>query len=147
MSDLVQFLQDRLDEEERAAREACDRASGHWFVGEEWNVYQAEDISPQEDFETNELVVYGNMKSQSKHIARHDPKRVLVEVEAKRRRLQRHQPEITEYYDRHGEIASFTACGICGNAGGIDDAWPCDDLKDDAAPYADEPGYDESWRL
>jgi hypothetical protein len=85
-------------------------------------------------------------EGRTEHIARHDPARVLAEVAARRRRLERHRPEVTEYYDRHGQIATFTACEICGNGGNTDDAWPCVELLDDAAPFAGHEDYNESWR-
>jgi hypothetical protein len=72
---------------------------------------------------------------QRAHIARHDPARVLAEVEAKRRIVERlgayieseHEPEpegLWEQMDHH--------------------AW--DTLYDLALPYADHPEYDEAWR-
>ncbi|MER5277763.1 DUF6221 family protein [Streptomyces sp. NPDC002809] len=63
--DLVQFLRDRLDEDERIARAA----------GSGWYDYDPEQqiaFVPPED---------------SRHIARHDPARVLREVEAGKRML------------------------------------------------------------
>lgn len=84
---LIAFVSARLDEHEAAAREACDGDSGKWFMGDRWNVYRAEDDARyDEDYqgEENRLVVYGNVKPQSEHIALHDPFRVLREVEAGR---------------------------------------------------------------
>lgn len=88
-AELVAFLHGQLNAEERGALEAKDGRSGQWFVGGKWNVYCAEDETPHDDVETNELVVYGNGAALSAHIARHDPARVLAEIEAKRRTLVR----------------------------------------------------------
>ncbi|MER5889755.1 DUF6221 family protein [Streptomyces sp. NPDC001941] len=49
----------------------------------------------------------------AQHIALHDPARTLRDIEAKRRVLTRH----------------------------AHDPWPCDDLRDLAAPYADHPDF------
>lgn len=84
MDEFVQWLTAQLDADAARATEAADNDSGEWFMGDKWNVYRAEDEAPDEDMETNTLVVYGNVKSQSEHIAEHDPARVLREIEAKR---------------------------------------------------------------
>lgn len=68
-ADLVQFLRDRLGEDEQAARVA---APGPWAV-DGGSVYVGHPI--------NEVVDYSESAA---HIARHDPARVLAEVEAKR---------------------------------------------------------------
>lgn len=61
------------------------------------------------------------------HIARHDPARVLREVAAKRRRIE----ALAEAAERGLYItATYTA----------EDA-----LRDEAAVYADRPGYKEDW--
>jgi hypothetical protein len=78
------------------------------------------------------------------HVAKQHPVGRLVE--GVRAVIKRHVPEETDYFNRHGNIATFTACEVCGNGGGTDDAWPCDELKDLASPFADRPGFLESWR-
>jgi hypothetical protein len=83
-ADLVAFLNEQLDAEERGALDAKEGRSGRWFVGDKWNVYCVEDETPHDDAETNELVVYGNGAALSAHIARHDPARVLAKITAKR---------------------------------------------------------------
>lgn len=151
-TDITAFITARLDEDDEvaafAAKTRSGRPGGNWKVdcdcmGLCTNYCDARRV------EGDNITIYdegGHGNYQAQHIARHDPARVLVEVAAKRRRLERHRPETTEYYDRHGNIATFTACEICGNGGTTDDAWPCIELLDDAAPYAGQPGYDESWR-
>ncbi|GAA1375610.1 DUF6221 family protein [Streptomyces beijiangensis] len=68
------------------------------------------------------------------HVALHDPPRVLREIEAKRRVLARHvlspatgDPELP--WDNRDD------CQFDG------ETWPCADLPDLAAPYADHPDY------
>jgi hypothetical protein len=64
MDDPVTFLRAELDEDERAARAAADTNEGaNWSARSMWR-------SPFDE-----------------HIARHDPARVLAEVDAKRRIL------------------------------------------------------------
>lgn len=72
------------------------------------------------------------------HIVRHDPARVLREVQAKRRVLARH------YRDERGD------CEGCGFTGDLDDARTsagehCPELLDMALAFADHPDYDPSW--
>lgn len=67
------------------AEAAQDGDSGEWFVGDDWNVYRAEDQAPGEDAEENRLVVYGDVKPQSEHIARHDPAATLRRIAADRK--------------------------------------------------------------
>lgn len=123
MPDLIAFLCARLDEEEAAAREAADGDSGQWFMGRKWNVYRAGDENPYGE-EENRLVAYGNVKPQSEHIARHDPARVLREVEAGRRILARH-----------------TMCVQGLHAG----PYPCPELADLLYRWADHPDYRPEW--
>ncbi|MFI1524950.1 DUF6221 family protein [Streptomyces griseus] len=112
MDDLVQFLRDRLAEDEQTARAA----------GDGWYGYDPEQqiaFVPPED---------------SRHIARHDPARVLREVEAKRRILDEVVPEVEKAEEM------------------IEDEWHTStDAADDlirllALPYADHPDYQDTWR-
>lgn len=143
MTDVVAFLRDRLDEDEALAREACDRESGEWFMGDKWNVYQQKEVTPYEYSDTEELVVYGNMKAQSEHIARHHPARVLREVKAKRAIVALHAAMEIECSDVAGDPWAGTVCSAC--EGGED--WPCTTLRHVAAVYADRPDYDPAWSV
>jgi hypothetical protein len=84
VDELIRFLRARYDEREALAREAADGDSGKWFMGDKWNVYRAEDENPYGDVDEHALVVYGNMKPQSQHIATHDPDTVLRSIAGKR---------------------------------------------------------------
>ncbi|NKR75810.1 hypothetical protein GS492_25035 [Rhodococcus hoagii] len=86
--DIVTFLRARLDEDGEAARDAAGwdptgsvRDTGLW---------RREGINSVTD-SSDRLVLYGDgpapYGAQAEHIARHDPARVLREVEAKRRIL------------------------------------------------------------
>lgn len=133
MPTIAEFLTARLDEDQATAEAAADRDSGEWFMGRKWNVYRAEDVSPEDDEETNELVVYGNVKSQSEHIARYDPARVLAEVAAKRALLKR----LEEDADRCTDDAEWRGASFA-----LDKV-----LEYLAAPYADHPDYDPTWSV
>lgn len=132
--DIAEFLTARLDAEEAAAREACDNDSGDWFMGRKWNVYRAEDETPQEDDETNRLVVEGNVKAQSEHIAYWNPSRVLADIAAKR-------AVIDLYRGERGLLASRGH-----NAEGESRVWLLEAvLVRLAAPYAEHADFDPAW--
>ena len=136
------FVKARLDEDEAAAWDAADGDSGRWFTGEKWNVYRAEDTAPDAGTDEHDLVVYGNVKSQSEHIARHDPARVLREVAAGRAILAEHFPE-----DR-GESLPGADCGVCYYTGtpGSPAQWPCLTLRSLAGIWDDHPDYRPEWK-
>lgn len=74
------------------------------------------------------------------HIARHDPARVLREVEAKRRVLARHHEE---------SHVSGPICRGCGFTGDLDEPrnfiHECEELQDLAAAWSDHPSYRSEW--
>jgi hypothetical protein len=115
--ELVEFLRDRYDDEARMAQ-----AIG----GDRW---QADDFDP-----------YGYLDGAVReHILCHGPARVLREVEAKRRILDRHQ---LGSWRSHVLDADVVTCQACGTP---DDEWPCPDLRLLAMPYADHPDYQPEW--
>lgn len=129
MSDLTEFLQARLAEDEQAAREAADHDSGRWFMGDKWNIYRAEsEVDEVDGTVTHDLIAWGNAKPQSEHIARHDPARTLADIEAKRRIIAEILAECEgAMYDPHRGIYGKT-------------------LRLLAQPHADHPGYDPGWK-
>lgn len=84
MSDLVEFLRARLDEDEEVAR-----AAAREMDGESWDAYFIfrEGISISTDGPVEERDGYISHHEETSHISRHDPSRVLREVEAKRQIL------------------------------------------------------------
>lgn len=143
MDELVRWLTACLDEDAARATAAADGGSGEWFMGRKWNVYRAEDETPDEDGETNELVAYGNVKDQSEHIAEHDPARVLREIDSKRRLI-----KLIFLY----EAKIDGEWGCCHDADQIE-AGLCEEIQPDdvealrllALPYSDRPGYRAEW--
>jgi hypothetical protein len=115
VSELVLFLRARLDEDEQAARATT---GGKWYSADVLEVNLA---APRPDAE---------------HIARHDPARVLAEVNAKRRILDEIVPKVESYW---GAVNSEWGCEY-------DDPDGDDVLRLLALPYADHPDYDPAWR-
>ncbi len=111
--DLVTFLRARLDEDEQIAN-AAPRY--------DWTIYLAGD--PQSGEETEQRVL--------DHVIRHDPGRVLREVEAKRRIV------------AHLASVSLSPWPISLPDGYLEDAARL--LKLLALPYADHPDYLPEWR-
>jgi uncharacterized protein DUF6221 len=109
MTDLVEFLRARLTEDEQAARMA------------------------RADFFTVGTLGMFASAGDACHVIRHDPARVLREVEAKRHVL-----------ERHGECG--TGAGYCDDGGHDLGSLGCGDLLDLALPYADHPDYRDEWK-
>lgn len=139
--DLVQFLRDRLNEDQQVAL-AAGRVTGGGNPDAESTIHTHSD----------------DEEAVAEHIARHDPARVLAEVDAKRRLVadvlaERHfRNEEDHWYscaaltDEQGEPLCFDE----GRAPG-----PCDCGRDERAtrrlrllalPYADHPDYRQEWR-
>lgn len=136
MSDLVEFLRARLDEDEQAASAAVP---GPWIVRDGWD-YEAERAvfgSPRgvqhvATTKRNEA----RWRENRDHIARHDPARVLAEVEAKRRILDEHRDEDGNCY----------GCGLCNDGERRYKVDECPTKRALALPYSDHPDYREEWR-
>jgi len=136
MSDLVEFLRARLAEDEQAAR-----AAG--AMGDEWD-----DGLPDDTVIRNyhSSVFDARESVNAVHVARHDPARVLAEVEAKRRIIDLHKP-VTLHRMRDGQLQEIIACEYDTDPDGA--GWtefPCETLRLLALPYDQHPDYDEAWR-
>ncbi|MDX2550101.1 DUF6221 family protein [Streptomyces stelliscabiei] len=147
MSGLVEFLRARLDEDEATAeaarRQVAERAcpppqvdewaarAGHWGVVPWLYSGRAEaDLAQWGRVEIATLAM--------DYIARHDPARVLAEVEAKRRILDDVVPTM-----QSDELRIAGEWGV-----GSD---PVREASDDllsllALPYVDHPDYREEWK-
>lgn len=139
-ADLVAFLNARLDEDYRLAFEAGNGGPDRWVFDPElpWN----SDVGPREAvvrFNGSALGYvaavdpvhgkYGTWDAQ--HIARHDPARVLVEVDAKRRIIAEHSTQKWSVGDRVHDCQW--------------EGWPCTTLRLLALPYAGHPDYQAEW--
>jgi Family of unknown function (DUF6221) len=134
MHDLVTWLRAQLDEDEQVAKAAnpgpwrrfTDRAhlDPDTIFGGRW-------MGDMDKLRNVCSLVYSWEKdANGEHIARHDPARVLAEVEAKRRILGWHSG------DRDGR------CLCCQ----IETAGTCQTVRLLALPYADRPDFREEWR-
>lgn len=164
MSDgLVAFLRDCLDEDQAGALAAAtmpggynDRTGAPGPAGRDGRTWQARDAAYYEDpywsitttppgtEETIELVGSGaegggvHMAEVAAHIARHDPARVLAEVEAKRAIVDHAEYWFTTLRQtpEGWTVETCTAYRMAME-------WT---LRRLAAPYADRPGYQQEWR-
>ena len=133
--DLATWLRAQLDDDERLAKTAGGEHP-HWTTTDEGDVtqvgtggsgYLANGPWGSSLFEVGE------------HIARHDPARVLAEVDAKRRILDEHTCRCPD--------PDCQDCGACSGPHHADPApAPCTTLRLLALPYAGQPGYRDEWR-
>ena len=127
MDDLIAFLKTRLDEDEQTAHEATD---GPWV--DEFSGETGHCVIPADAMSTREYVAKTQLLAalpDARHIARHDPARVLAEVEAKRRLL--------DWLERTRSWATDN------------NLWTYDEaeaLKLLALPYADHADYRDEWK-
>lgn len=136
--DLVAFLWVRLDEDEQAARAAIKPEA----------MYPWGDTSlPQMPVESWPDAVRGYLGGTwGEHCARHDPVRVLREVDAKRRIIDLHEPVPHALTVEEGG-GSYLACAVCPHPRiDIPHVLPCDTLRLLALPYVDHPDYREGWK-
>jgi hypothetical protein len=149
--DIVAFLRERLDEDERAARKAASLCGCHppapvWIFDDDESagrILAAGRILIEDDPHPDVAHrlrkrwngSYNDLFAAT-HIARHDPARVLREVEARRRTLEWHLrvPDPRAGYDLPDQ------CGPCY------DEWPCYDVRNLASVWSDHPDYREEWR-
>jgi hypothetical protein len=152
MTDIVTFIKARLDEDEAVAHAAAlqiaeravapayaaehvDRA-GKWVV-RPW-LYSGR-VEPSMGMSGPDRVEIATVANE--HIARHDPARVLREVEAKR--------QITECHESWVAGNGDTICGRCGREhidGRPGGHFPCQTLRLLALPFTGHPDYREDWR-
>jgi hypothetical protein len=128
VDDLVQFLRDRLDEDEALAREA---PPGPWHIG---NAVDPTQPCHVHTFPGVRLVADGLNWLVAEHIARQHPARVLAEVKAKRRIVDL-MAGILVAAQGDSEVDH------CGDLGAAEDA-----LALLALPYADHPAFKPEWR-
>jgi len=115
---IVEFLLDRITEDEAVARGALDRVTRSWGGWEEF-------------------ADFGVSAESSAHVLRHHPERVLAECEAKRRIVELHAG---------AHECSVYAKGEVDNCAWVESDDTCSTLRLLALPYADHPDYDEAWR-
>ncbi|MFB8393670.1 DUF6221 family protein [Streptomyces yangpuensis] len=126
MDDLVQFLRARLDEDEQTAR----AAGGTWWAPPDL---------PGQVHDSGGINIEAKLPSFAAHIARHDPARVLAEVDAKRQILRRLEgAESTLGAAEKGTVPHDLMTGAV-------NSWR-DAVRLLALPYADHPDYRQEWK-
>ncbi|MGA4864080.1 DUF6221 family protein [Streptomyces lavendulocolor] len=142
--DLIKFLRARLDEDAEAAHTWPDDQR-HWTERGSRNLDYASGSSESVSAISvggsgplgwERIYVKRDVAHLSLHIARHDPARVLAEVDAKR--------QMIDEYARNAEAAEAEQCPNEWN-GGIDKLGHFV-LPLLALPYADHPDYRDEWR-
>jgi hypothetical protein len=128
VADLVEFIKARIDEDEATAR----------AVEASWRCVPGTGEIVASDGTNAEVCGEAHWEGVGEHIARHDPARVLREVEARRRTLARH------HRDPRG------ACVGCGFSGDLDEARTgapedCPELLDMASVWSDHPDCHSEW--
>jgi hypothetical protein len=153
VTDLVEFLRARLDEDEQAAKRV--RQPYRLYVDSDGRISEpkrVDDLYGERDGEY-ELWADGEDRMPN-HIASwsliYDPARVLREVEVKRRIVELHQPDMKLPDDWYGNDAKCKECGQLWH-------WiresplpsisrGCRTIRRLAAPFSGEPGYKEEWK-
>ncbi len=123
---LVAFLTARLAEDEAAALAA---GSGEWVALDGGVMSVSDETWPVASTEVE------RDREVRVHIARHDPSRVLREIEAKRKILAEHQTD--------PDVGCITTCKTCDAEFAF---YPCRTLRLLAVVYRDHPDYDGAWR-
>jgi hypothetical protein len=122
--DLTEFLAARLGEDEAIARSAADDRAP-------WQAIITDDRETTHVIDSGEFVIAGWLSDiDARHIARHDPARVLREIEAGRKMLARYQIALALLPGKY-------KLGYC-------EAYE-EVLKICAGRFADHPDYDKAW--
>lgn len=152
--DLVQWLGEQLVEEAEAARALLD--DRRFDRAQRWEF--CDDGAIRDAGGHRSLRVKFTWSPEAEHIVRHDPARVLREIDAKRQLL---ADFLAEPHFRNEEDNWYTCAALVDEDGEpvcIDESrapGPCDCGRDArvhrravilALPYADRPDYREEWR-
>lgn len=126
---VVEFLRERLDEDEAVARHEVDLMERLLTPREEWTL----------TYQWARFTVHVSGGSGAHYApGAPSPTRVLADIDAKRR--------ILDLHDRNHECSSYD------HRGEIDDCswvygWACSTLQLLVEPYADHPDFDPAWRV
>ena len=133
---LDEFLMSRIAEDEAVAAAAASRRDGI----DSWEAVGSGTVVGPGCDKVKHVMLPSSEDGAARHIARHDPARVLAECEAKRRIVDLHAPSSQGAHcctdpegPAYGEVMHY---------GGA----PCLTLSLLALPYADHPDYRQEWR-
>lgn len=151
---LPEFLTACVKDDERKALAA---QQGHGFSdgvsGTPWHAVGSLLLAAQPDGTTERIaeVVYYGYDDVLIHAEQHDPARVLREVAAKRRVLERHcRPTPGSYAVTLFGPDCCMGCGLHGEIPRkikVENVNDCPELRDMASVYEERPGYKEEWKL
>lgn len=152
MSELVEFLRARLDEDYEAVQRVLGAnvmaAIRDGVPAPRWVPSPKSDVGVW-DTNRQPRVKYAWPRERD-HIIRHDPARVLAEVEAKRSVLARHHaapvPPGHEWAEEYPYCAAHAYKGPDDTVVYPVELKDCPELLDLAAPYGRHPDYREEWR-
>jgi hypothetical protein len=134
MSDLVQFLRDRLDEDFEAVQVVLGvnvmAAMRDGVPAPRWIPSPKNDVGIW-DTNRQPRVKYAWPRERD-HIIRHDPARVLAEVEAGRKAIEHYERVVAHARQDDAYVLAVGAVEV--------------QLKIRALPYADHPDYRAEWR-
>ena len=138
MSDIVEFLTARLDEDEAYALNAAESVSRGWFEPFSGAVQFG---GPEDNPECEMALTYDS--GISRHMVRHDPARVLAEVKAKRA-IGKAQQDFAARV-ANASYKGYDALNYHRDRG--TEAALMGTLRYLAAPYADHPDYQQAWSV
>ncbi|MEU8723531.1 DUF6221 family protein [Streptomyces antimycoticus] len=143
--DLVKFLRARLEEDEQIARKAATRQPG----GEAWTYEQ-----PELRAASGLPIAKRQVPVLGEHIARHDPARVLRDVEAKRAILSAYERALAiaaqwgenlQAWEK-GEVPPHPGTVVSNSSQAMEQPGLHAAMRCFAAVYAGHPDYREEWR-
>lgn len=167
MTGIVEFLTARLDEDEAVALAAITPVGDRWVMDNDRADCAQIEVASDSDYQ---IVVYDEgvpTPEQARHIIRHDPARVLRDVEAKRIHLADYEQAEREWTRHQAAVREYQADveradrgePVVGNLGVQAQALNREAdyllvvraalervLRADALPFAGHPDYDPSWR-
>ena len=120
MSDLVEFLTARLDEDDEAALDMLAR---------DWT------LTGRDVMAAGFVIAEASSDLTARHIAHYDPARSRREIEAKRQHLARYQGALLRQQAEPGDERNNGYVVAMSQV-----------LQDDTAVYSGHPDYDEAWR-
>lgn len=130
---IVEFLLERIAEDEAVARDAAAVSSMRWIENDSLLMFR--DPGNPEYAEALAIVENYRFNAAWAHVARQDPARVLAECEAKRR--------IVDYREQAVQASANTSLPIFEAQVSAYDAA----LRALAGAHADHPDFDPAWRV
>lgn len=130
---IVDFITARLNDDEKAATAAGDAFDPAWYYDE-----RVDDSPLWQVWAYDEIVASDLAEPVAIHVARHDPARVLREVEAKRAIVQQYGRWSTMAEGEHGQARAVFEAGADGLLTAI---------RALANVYVDHPDFIAEWRV